>query len=154
MAATPQKQITTVDQLAHDWLPDLLNYDTPILFGMTLNELVVAFLPGLITMFLVNLVVGALLLGVMVFMVRKFEAFGDRAFYLFLSARIRFAMRGKQIVTMPLIMPPGSESVTMLTWEGEVTMRLGGDESDLQKSDLLLVGDEEKIEAALEVKTL
>ena len=63
MANTPQRQITTADQLAHDWLPDLLNYDTPILFGMTLNELVVAFLPGLITMFLVNIVVGALLLG-------------------------------------------------------------------------------------------
>ena len=69
-------------------------------------------------------------------MVRKFEAFGDRAFALYLSARIRFAMRGKQIVTMPLVMPAGSESVTMLTWEGEETMRLGGDESDLQKSEI------------------
>ena len=135
MANNLQQQITTADQLAHDWLPDLLNYDTPILFGMTLNEIVIAVVPSLLVMFLVNIVIGAILIVVMFFMVRKFEAFGDRAFALYLLARIRFSMRGKQIVTMPLIMPAGSESVTMLTWGGEETMRLGGDESDLQKSE-------------------
>ena len=102
---------------------------------MTLNELVIMFVPSLTRNVSCQYRDRRDPYCRDVFMVRKFEAFGDRAFALYLLARIRFAMRGKQIVTMPLIMPAGSESVTMLTWEGEETMRLGGDESDLQKSE-------------------
>ena len=114
----------TVDDLSHEWPPDVLRYESRYFLGLTLNEMLLIAIPGVGL-----LLTGGLALGVLGFVgaflsVKKFEALGGRRFPVYVAARLLHARRNR-VLTLPLIMPAGGEAVIMTTWDGTEMLRIG-----------------------------
>ena len=114
----------TVDDLSHEWPPDVLRYESRYFLGLTLNEMLMIAIPGVAL-----LLAGGFILGVLGFAgaflsVKKFEALGGRRFPVYVVARLLHARRNSAL-TLPLIMPTGGEAVMVTTWDGEEVLRIG-----------------------------
>src|SRR5687768_4399109 len=116
----------SVDDLSHEWPPDVLRYDLRFVFGLTVNDLLVIAMPTILLIPLIGLLGGLAGLVAGFLAVRRFESLGERRVTEYLAARLVHTFRdAKEPVLLPLIMPAGLEEIQITTWEGEELARIG-----------------------------
>ena len=114
-----------VNDLQYDWPQNVLGYEARLLFGLTVNELLVLAGIGMAAMF-VHLLLGlaALILGVL--MMLRFETFGNRRMPEYLLARLRHRFGSCEVI-LPRILPADDDEELIITdLNGAELARMGG----------------------------
>lgn len=114
-----------VDDLQYDWPVDILHYESKLMFGLNLQDLLVVVLPGAIPLLFRQFGLGVVCAVASYLLIRKFEGLGDRNILAYLLARLLVGAQD-QTVALPLILPSDQvETVIVTDLEGNELARIG-----------------------------
>ncbi len=116
-----------IDDLQYDWPVNILTYESRVFMGMSLQELLLTALPGVLILILLGSpVFGGLAAVISFLLVRKFEALGDRNVIFYAVERLQHNAKQEHIVTLPVILPSGDQDTFIVTdLDGQEVVRFG-----------------------------
>ena len=107
---TSSKEPPTMDDLAYEWPPNLLDYEAHVLWGLTALEGLAGGMALLLPLALLGVSAGSFLLAVILapsvlLTVKKWEQLGEQSLPSYLLLRL-LARRQQRVLELPLIMAP------------------------------------------------
>ena len=116
-----------VDDLQYDWPMNILGYESRMILGMSLQELLIVALPAVFLLMMTgNIILGIMVAVVTFLLVRKFEGLGDRNLIFYGLARLQHNAKPENHVTLPMILPGGQREAFVITdLDGAEVMRIG-----------------------------
>ncbi len=107
--------------------PDILHYEVRYMFGLSVQEMMMAALPGMAAMAKFGLIGGALASLAALGVLKRFEVFGDRSVLVYLALWAWHRYRPKDVY-MPRVLPSSGDTPQMevVTWDDQPLYKVGG----------------------------
>lgn len=106
------------EDLTYTLPPDIIHYEVKYFLGFSINELLVAATAGIMVMMLVSAIVGLMVGAVMLVLLRRYEAFGNRTIPAYLLALLWRRVRVVR-VEAPRTFPSIQGRLEILSWDDE-----------------------------------
>lgn len=108
--------------------PDILHYEVRYMFGLSVQDMMMAALPGMAVLAKFGLVWGALVSLTALGVLKRFEVFGDRSVLAYLALWAWHRYRPKEVY-MPRVLPAGGDApqMSVVTWDDQPLYKVGDD---------------------------
>jgi hypothetical protein len=107
--------------------PDVLHYETKYMFGLNLQDLLVAVMPSLMVLNTVGPAWGAITAAIMLAGLKRWDNFGDRSVIVYLALLIWYRYRPGE-VQAPRVLPLHPSRVEVHSWDGNRLYVIEGEE--------------------------
>ena len=97
--------------------PDVLHYETKYMFGLNLQDLLVAVMPSIMVINTAGPLWGAIVAAIMLAALKRWETFGDRSVIVYLALLIWYHYRPGE-VEAPRVLPLHQSRVEVHSWDG------------------------------------
>lgn len=106
--------------------PDILHYEVRYIFGLSVQEMMMAAIPGMAVLAKFGLLWGAVAALATLAGVKRLEAFGDRSALVYLALWAWHRYRPRDVFT-PRVLPMNGETPQMEieTWDGQQLYKVG-----------------------------
>jgi len=110
--------MSETEDLTYTLPPDIIHYEVKYFLGFSINELLVAATAGITVMMLLSATVGLIVGAVLLVLLRRYEAFGNRTLPAYMLALLWRRVRILR-VEAPRTFPSSQGRLEILTWDDE-----------------------------------
>ena len=107
--------------------PDVLHYEPKYLFGLSLTDLMAAVIPALFVINTAGIVWGALVGGLVLVGMKRWENIGNRSIVIYLASLLWYRYKPGEVIA-PRVLPLHPSRVEVHSWEGNRLYTLEGEE--------------------------
>jgi hypothetical protein len=107
--------------------PDVLHYEPKYIFGLSLQDMLVAVVPALLAINAAGIVWGAIVGLVGIAAMKRWDAFGNRSVVVYVALLLWYRFRPGE-VSAPRVLPLHPSRVEVSSWEGDTLFVLEGEE--------------------------
>jgi hypothetical protein len=114
-------------ELSYRLPPDVLHYEPKYIFGLSLQDMLVAVVPALLAINAAGVLWGALTGILMLAAMKRWDNFGNRSVLVYLALLLWYRFRPGE-VSAPRVLPLHPSRVEVSSWEGDTLFVLEGEE--------------------------
>ena len=116
-----------MDELRYRLPPDMLHYETKYLFGLGMQDLMVATMPALLMLQVAGPLGAGITAVLMLLGVMRFERFGNRSMIVYGALWLWHKYRPSTVI-LPRVLPRQDARLEVTTWAGDLLYTLEMDE--------------------------
>jgi hypothetical protein len=106
-----------MDELRYRLPPDVLHYEPKYLFGLGIQDLLLAAMPAVFSMLLAGLLVGVITGVVLIGALKRWEGLGNRAAVVYFALWLWHKYRPATVI-LPRVLPRQETRLEVTAWDG------------------------------------
>lgn len=107
--------------------PDVLHYEPKYIFGLSLQDMLVAVIPALLAVNTAGIVWGVIVGFIGIAATKRWAAFGNRSVVVYVALLLWYHYKPGEVVA-PRVLPLRPSRVEVSSWEGDTLFVLEGEE--------------------------
>ena len=115
------------NDLSYRLPPDVLHYEPKYIFGLSLQDMLIAVVPALLAINAAGVVAGAIVGAVGILAMKRWDGFGNRSVVIYFALLLWYRFRPGEVIA-PRVLPLQPSRVEVSSWEGDTLFVLEGGE--------------------------
>ena len=107
--------------------PDVLHYEPKYIFGLSLQDMLVAVVPALLAINAGGIVWGAIVGFIGIAAMKRWDGFGNRSVVVYVALLLWYRYKPGEVIA-PRVLPLHPSRVEVSSWEGDTLFVLEGEE--------------------------
>ena len=116
-----------MDELRYRLPPDMLHYETKYMFGLGMQDLMIAVMPPILMLQVAGPIGAGVSAVLMLLAVMRFERFGNRSMIAYCALWLWHKYRPSSVI-LPRVLPRQDARLEVTTWAGDLLYTLEMDE--------------------------